>query len=327
MACLPGLFLRFRELVGYFNRTYNNLRFSEEKKKKLTKDCVVRLFQRVCRDLSAYRENAIRSVFMSFGGMFLLIESFEVVTPNGDIQFPYLLFLLLGAMSGLGLFYFDGFYVAGYLKRQVILKNKNIGTPVTIKFGDLFAERGWKAVGVNDFFDSVVDDDLVSQHSLHGQVLNQFWGGSGHDWDMQVEQALRDTEFERVERAKGNQNRYAIGATAPVACDDHKFLFVALGRTKLENNETQAKTDDLIVAVRGVLRSARTKCANEPLVIPLMGSGLARVGIDNAILVDLILAAIVEETKQLKVTGSITIILPEDKSDEINLGSISRDWN
>ena len=75
-----------------------------------------------------------------------------------------------------------------------------------------------------------------------------------------------------------------------------------------------------------MLKKARTVCSNEPLRIPLMGSGLGRIGIKNAIVVDLILAAIVEETKLAKITDSITIVLPNEKSTEINLGSIARDW-
>jgi hypothetical protein len=57
-----------------------------------------------------------------------------------------------------------------------------------------------------------------------------------------------------------------------------------------------------------------------------MGSGLARVGIKNAILVDLLLVAIFEESQASKVTDSITIVLPLEKKPEIDLGAISRDW-
>ena len=82
----------------------------------------------------------------------------------------------------------------------------------------------------------------------------------------------------------------------------------------------------LVIAIRGMLQRARAVCSNEPLYIPLMGSGLARVGIKNAILVDLILAAIFEESQQSKVTESISIILRDEKYSEVNLGAISRDW-
>ena len=112
----------------------------------------VRAFiQRIHRDLLANREYALRSVFLAFGGLFLLIESYEVITVGGDVQLPYLLFLLAGPIAGLGWFYLDGHLLAGFLKRHITIKNKSIDTPVLVKFGDLFAEQGWKAIGVNDY--------------------------------------------------------------------------------------------------------------------------------------------------------------------------------
>ena len=50
-------------------------------------------------------------------------------------------------------------------------------------------------------------------------------------------------------------------------------------------------------------------------------------GIKNNILVDLILAAIFEETKNNKVTSEIRIVLPKEKSSEINLASLQKDWS
>ena len=58
-----------------------------------------------------------------------------------------------------------------------------------------------------------------------------------------------------------------------------------------------------------------------------MGSGLSRVGIKNNILVDLILTAIFEETKNNKVTSEIRIVLPKEKASEINLGSLQKEWS
>ena len=72
---------------------------------------------------------------------------------------------------------------------------------------------------------------------------------------------------------------------------------------------------------------ARSVCADEPLNIPLMGSGLSRVGIKGNILIHLILTAIIEETKINKVTSEIRIVLPEDKASEICLNTLQKDWS
>lgn len=182
-------------------------------------------------------------------------------------------------------------------------------------------------MGVNDFFDSIVDEDLVSSKSLHGHIINTYWSNAHKDWQAQVNASLRNVQPTKENRPKGNNRRFPIGTTGCASTNSNKFLFVALGRTDASNNVTTASAETLICAIRGMLTKARAVCSYEPLSIPLMGSGLARIGIKASVLVDLILAAILEETKQGKVTGTITIILPADKEGEINLQSYARSWN
>ena len=103
-------------------------------------------------------------------------------------------------------------------------------------------------------------------------------------------------------------------------------MFVALGKTDKNTNVTSADAKALISAIRGLLHKARKVCSNQPLVIPLMGSGLARVGIKPSVLLDLILTGVFEETKSEKVTGDIVIVLPKNIKSKINLGTTLRNW-
>ena len=67
-------------------------------------------------------------------------------------------------------------------------------------------------------------------------------------------------------------------------------------------------------------------CAGAALNIPLLGSGLSRTGIKLNILVDLIMMVIFEESKKAKVTEEIRIILPKNKTKEIDLNTLQKDW-
>ncbi len=272
-----------------------------------------------------YKRDAIRSVFMGIGILFLFVESFEVVT-DINLTMPFLLFLLASLIVGFGVFVLDGRYFAGFLKRHVSISSNGFDTKIAVKFGDLFAEDGWKAIGVNDFFDSKVDDEIIANNSLHGHVINTYWPEGPDDWQDQINASLKGSDFSKYKRDRGNKKQYPIGTTAKAIADNQKFLCVALGHTDEKTFKTSATAESLIHAVRGMLSKARTVCANEPLFIPLMGTGLGRVGSKHAIVVDLILVAIFEETKVQKITSSITIVLAEDKSTGINLDSISKDW-
>lgn len=266
-----------------------------------------------------------RSILISMGALWLPIEAYEGLS-NTDANLSYFGFVVLSVIVGIALFFLDGYFLTGFLKSRVSITSSGFDTKIAITFGDLFAQSGWKAIGVNDFFDSIVDGDLVSPKTLHGQVINTYWPEDREGWQQQINTSQTTKPLEKVSRAKGNERRFPIGTTAIATNGDQKMLFVALSKTDETNNVTTASAESLIRAVRGLLQRARAVCANEPLYIPLMGSGLGRVGIKNAILVDLILVAIFEETKQSKITGSITIVLPVDKKSEINLVNFSRDW-
>lgn len=266
-----------------------------------------------------------RSLLATFGAIFLCLEAYEVLT-DSNIKLPFALFLAGGILPGLAFFFLDGYCISGFLRREVEIPNPGCDTKITIKFGDLFEERGWKAIGANDFFDSIVDEDLVSSKSLHGYVLNTYWRDNWKDWRRQVDASLRRKQAVRENRSKGNLLRYPVGTTVRACTDNQKFLFVALGETNPANNVTSANAEMLIRAVRGMVVEARAACSMEPLVIPLMGSGLARVGIKNSVLVDLIITAVLEEGRHGRVTGEIKIVLPEDKVHDINLKDHIRNW-
>lgn len=267
----------------------------------------------------------VRSLLGSFGAIFLLLEAFEVLT-DGNIMMPFAWFIVIGVLPGVSFFLLDGYRLSGFLRREVEIPNPDVDTKIVLKFGDIFAQDGWKAVGVNDFFDSIVDEDLVSSRSLHGHVLSTYWRENRNDWEKQVAASLRNQSGQRVSRSKGNRLRYPIGTTARACTEEQKFLFVALGETNPSNNVTTANAETLIKAVRGMVAEARAACSMEPLAIPLMGSGLARVGIKNSVLVDLIITAVLEESRHGRVTGEINIILPFDKALYVNLKDHVRNW-
>ena len=259
---------------------------------------------------------------MAMGTLWLPIEAFEGLS-NQDVHVPYSIFLSSSFILSILIFLADGYLISGFLKRKITVLSNSFDTTITVRFGDIFSHKGWTAISVNDFFDSIVDDDLVSRQSSHGAVISQFWHGDSHRWERQVHDDLENLEYEYVPRNRGNRKEYSIGTTARASASHHDFLFVALSQTNIDDNVTRARVEDLMVAVRGLLVKGRAVCANKPLIIPLLGSGLSRVGIKSELLVDLILAVAFEETKLSKITDSIVIVLPMDRRTEIDLRAIS----
>ena len=268
----------------------------------------------------------VRAIVMGMGLTWLPVEAYEGLT-NVDVEVSYWLYLLVSVAVGLLVFVVDGHFVGGFLKSKLVISSNSFDTRIMIKFGNIFDQDGVKAIAVNNFFDSIVDDALVSRRSLHGEVIERYWRGNSAQWQKDIYDDLGDRKFENIPRENGNRRRYQIGTTARATAQDEEFLFVALGETNPDDNVANATAASLISSVRELLVRARAVCANRPLNLPLMGSGLSRVGGKNAVLVDLILTAIFEETKANKVADSIVLVLPVDKRSEIDLGETQRSWS
>lgn len=219
-----------------------------------------------------------RSVFATLGLFWLVIEPIIGLTGK-SIDLTYWQLFGWSAVFGIIWLIFDGLWFSGFLKQSIEIKSNGFDTRIVIKFGDIFQEEGWQAIAVNDFFDSIVDDRFVSSKSLHGILLQKYWAGNTDDWNRQVDEQLTATECSSEKRNGGKQSRYRIGTTVAVEQAGNRFLCVALSHTDISNQEAKASSSDLHQAVRGLLRKARSVCGDEPLSIPLMGSGLSRVGI------------------------------------------------
>lgn len=276
--------------------------------------------------IQRYWVQIARSILLVMGAIWLPIEAYEGLS-NDEAKIPFFTYLLVSVIFGYLLFLYDGHRISGFLKDSIDIKSTAFNSTVTLKFGDLFAEKGWKVIGVNDFFDSKVDDKIIAKNSLHGFIINNYWKDNKRDWESQIFDSVKSTSFIKEKRKNAHKHRYPIGTTAVATTNQQKFLCVAIGETDVESHMTTATSESLIKAVRGCLSKAREVCSNEPLCIPLIGSGLGRVNlIDNAT-VCLILTAIFEETKKEKITDHIIIVLAKDKRDEFDLPAIAKLWH
>jgi len=267
----------------------------------------------------------LRAIILTMGALWLPLEAFEGLT-NEDTTLSYTTFLILSLAAGFCVFVFDGLYFSGFFKKQVLITSNMADTVVRIEFGDFFTQSGVKAVAVNDFFDSSVGGDGISRKSVHGRVIEEIWAGDTKNWKSQISEQLKTLKPEKVSRARGLKMRYPIGSTAVGSVSGSKFLFYALSTTDVDSGQTLATAADLLTALSGLLECARSECDQEPLVLPLAGSGLSRTGIKLNIVVDLLLCAIFEATKKAKVTNEIVIVLPIEQAWRFNLQTYTRDW-
>lgn len=201
-------------------------------------------------------------------------------------------------------------------------------TKLTIMFGDLFTQTGWKVIGVNEYFDNKVDNSHVAEKSLHGQVLSNYWKNNEEQWYREViEQANKQNiALPSVNRKSGKNIKFPIGTVIPIQQANNRFLFVSLSHTNINSLEAYSSIESLFISVQKVYQSARSVCASEPLNIPLLGAGLSRTGLSVYVIIDIIILLAIEETKKRGITQEINIIIPKHLHNEIDLDVIEKSW-
>lgn len=244
---------------------------------------------------------------------------------NIPLWFYVISILVIGSV----IFCCNGLWLEGYLRKKAKITIKSIGMEVNIKRGDLFKETGVIVIGVNDFFDTIVDNTHISSRSLHGMMILKHWGGNVRDLDSQIQNGLASNVFEYVKRdGIAKEKRYPLG-TSVLVKDSHgkRFLLVALTRTNAVTHRTHAELRDLYDAVKGSLTVAREIANGDPVSLSLMGGGNARIKAPEQALFNVMLSSILSEClENEKVSSQINIVLHPNSLKGLNLFAIEKEW-
>lgn len=209
---------------------------------------------------------------------------------------------------------------------QIEIAIPHTNTKLTVMFGDLFAEDGYRAIAVSEYFDSELGLP-VSEKSLHGIFLKRCFGGHGQSFDTIVDRELSGHATQTAGNKKaGKQKKYPIGTTALVPVNSDNYLCFVLCATDPETCKVQADVPMLWNALVGLWQKARVSVGGAPLVVPLVGSGISGVGLEPMELLDLIILSAITETKRQQITMQIRIVLTYDRFEDIDLKQVKNYW-
>ena len=289
------------------------------------------------RLLNQYREKSMKSIrnwvrlavslFVALTIVQSLLSVAKDLHPGTTISaFMYICTVVL---LGFAIFIVNGFYIDGYLVRSATIPIHSIGMSVKVKRGDIFSEDGVVVIGVNDFFDTVVDDHHISKDSLHGIMINKYWSGNCLDLDAQIAHGLVDKPFELVCRdGIAKEKRYPIGTSVFVkTASGKRFVLVALSRTNEKTHRVQSLLRDLGDAIRGALTLARENANGDKVSFPLMGTVNARIKAPEQALFNVLLSVIISECLEKdKVSNEVNIVLYKNALNRMNLFEIETEW-
>ncbi len=257
--------------------------------------------------------------FSVFSSLFTLLEAITYCMDLNKIQARPFLYIFAAASVAIGLY-------CSYKNKKTVFVLPLTNTKLTVQFGDFFKAKGVKVIPANVFFDTDIGKH-VSKTSLHGIFIEKIIKNDGDFLYSQIEEKLDDISHEIISRQTGRTKKYPIGTCALVKGKDEKeYLLLALADTDIATCTAFCDVSKMWTALTGLLETARTELNGRALCLPLIGGGLAKIGLPGRELLQLIILSIVCETKKQYIADEVIIVLHKRLYGEIDLDFIAQYW-
>lgn len=216
------------------------------------------------------------------------------------------------------IFYLVIWWRANSLKEVAI---KIDGTTVTVKSGDIFKEEGLKAIAFNEYFDTVVDNVLISDRSLNGIFLKTKMNGKIPELDAEIERnTFEEGEIieRKVPRVSGKTVKFRLGTI--FVKDD--FLLTAMSKFDSSNRANLTMPEYLEFLIN-FWDKVNKVYAQRSVVAPIFGSGITRIrghrNISDEDLLKIMLWTFRISEMRFKHPAKLTIVVHSSKIDQVNL--------
>lgn len=198
-------------------------------------------------------------------------------------------------------------------------------TKIEIKFGNLFEENGLKIIPFNEYFDTQVDNKVISSKSLNGQFIEKIFSSS--DSLGELNEKIENNQYLQKKivgannsRSTGKKIKYKIGSLLEL---NNGFIITAMTHFD-DNNKANLSMAEYISFLMEFWENISYSYNQRTVVIPVMGSGITkfREGYGNAKLQDLlqIILWTFEVSKiKLELPSKLIVVISEEKEEKVNL--------
>ncbi|BEM63576.1 hypothetical protein SME23J_26030 [Serratia marcescens] len=220
-------------------------------------------------------------------------------------------------------------FILSLLYFGIWLKSNNLmevnldveGSIVTVKAGDLFQQDGFKVIAFNEYFDTQVDDNIISHKSLNGLYIDNHLSDSIPDLDERITNFKFD-EDETLEvnhqRKIGKKQKYSLGTIFV----NEDYLLTAFSKFDDKNRAFLTMPDYLGFLINFWDKVNRIY-AQKSVSVPIFGSGITRIkehkNISDEDLLKIMLWTFRISEMRFKFPAKLTIVIHNDKIDKINL--------
>jgi hypothetical protein len=196
-------------------------------------------------------------------------------------------------------------------KKGISFNIRNI--KVNIRQGDIFKVDGWKVIPFNEYFDTTVNEIIITKNSLNGTFINDYVENKDELKNIIANETDDDTEYKRTK--KNGKDRFQLGRI--IRYKD----YLLLAFSHFDNNQAHLTQKDYEHCLRVMWKEISRTYSNTPVFIPLLGSGITRFEEGhqpkNTDLLKCMLCTL--RTSNTNIKQPITILLTEEIMQEINI--------
>lgn len=272
---------------------------------------------------------------LGFLAMFSSLES--VFEQFGITTFWCKLLVSVGILAGVFLICFVVAAVVVLRKKQVKVLEGVDGHSIYVVYGNLFdagvvpsgTKRRNICFAVNRCFDTVVDNKLISEETLHGKAFKGLYDNGSFtpaSLDSAIQASIIQGATSKMltmkQKPAGNLKRYEVGTGADLEISEslHYFL-IGIGKMN-ENLKNKAENGEYCQAIQKMIEFFDTYSQGYPVLMPIVGAGLTRLGQDPSDLLKYLIQSFV--LNKSHISSDVYIVLREEDRDKISIAKLKQ---
>ena len=250
-----------------------------------------------------FKVDTIKSAFSTIGSIWLIltIGRFFLNIPDFLIEDNWALFILAVTVCTF------------FTRKPVISVSQKLpgrDIELEIKVGNIFREKGAKVISINTTFDTDIDNGIIAKDSLQGQFTKKFYKSVeklDNDINSQLSKYSPVSHLSLKER--GKKERYELGSVVQVRPKNQIFYLAAIADFNNDGVIIGRSLDELKLCLEKLWHYIGKCGETDPVIIPLMGSGRARLTETRETIAQEIINSFIEACESKKFCRKLTIII------------------
>ncbi len=184
---------------------------------------------------------------------------------------------------------------------------------IEIRISNIFNVKGAAfVIGTNSTFDTSISRGLISAKSLQGQFTKEYYDKEEHlDSDLAEALAEEKSILLHDDDRKGKKEIYEIGTVAKVCPKGQLVYLVAIAHMNKEGR-AESNFEEVVESLGKLWNSIAERGELEPLVVPVLGTGLARlVEVTREEMIREIIKSFIPACAVKKFCEKLTIVISE----------------